>query len=179
MQYQRLPDYPLPPGCDYITGGTATPVIDTGIDVDYRTCKQGRIYLSEPTVAEFARMFGWHPPAEVNALVADLAAAEAKIADLENRNEKLERLAGAVKAAFPAFFDEPEHPGTATFVPAPEPSTPEPITERQQNLASVPDDAEFPFHKGAGWFVLSNGEKIRGADDAHKAEAALRRGVAA
>lgn len=30
-----------------------------------------------------------------------------------------------------------------------------------------PDEPEFPAHVGAGWYVLSNGTRIRGKVDAH------------
>ncbi len=34
-------------------------------------------------------------------------------------------------------------------------------------------EVEFPHHEGAGWYRLSNGEKVRGKEDAIAAEAAL------
>lgn len=35
------------------------------------------------------------------------------------------------------------------------------------------ETAEFPVHTGAGWYKLSNGEKVRGQAEAEKAEKAL------
>ncbi len=34
-------------------------------------------------------------------------------------------------------------------------------------------EGEFPVHEGAGWYLLSSGEKVRGKDNAIAAEAAL------
>lgn len=38
----------------------------------------------------------------------------------------------------------------------------------------MPVDAEFPFHKGGGYYVLSNGSIVRGSDDAEEAEGKLK-----
>lgn len=37
----------------------------------------------------------------------------------------------------------------------------------------MPDDVEFPHHKGGGYYVLSDGSVIRGQDEAEEAQAAL------
>lgn len=37
----------------------------------------------------------------------------------------------------------------------------------------MPDDVEFPHHKGGGYYVLSSGEVVRGLEEAEEAEAAL------
>ncbi len=38
---------------------------------------------------------------------------------------------------------------------------------------AVPDDATFPHHLGAGWYVLSDGERVRGKAQAIAQQAAL------
>lgn len=38
---------------------------------------------------------------------------------------------------------------------------------------SLPDDTEFPYHKGSGWYFLSDGSKVRGEKAAEKAQAQL------
>lgn len=35
------------------------------------------------------------------------------------------------------------------------------------------DEEDFPVHKGAGWYLLSNGEKVQGKDDALEAQEEL------
>lgn len=50
--------------------------------------------------------------------------------------------------------------------PVDEPSEPAPEPEPA-------DDGEFPRPTGAGWYELSNGDKVRGEDEAAEAEAAL------
>jgi hypothetical protein len=37
-----------------------------------------------------------------------------------------------------------------------------------------PEESEFPKHTGGPWYVLSNGEKIQGKEDAIAAEAELK-----
>jgi hypothetical protein len=39
-----------------------------------------------------------------------------------------------------------------------------------------PEDDEFPKHTGGGHYELSNGEKVKGKEDAEKAQAALESG---
>jgi hypothetical protein len=50
-------------------------------------------------------------------------------------------------------------------------------TERAENPlydeTSPVEDLSYPVHEGAGWYQLSNGEKVRGKEDATAAEAAL------
>lgn len=48
--------------------------------------------------------------------------------------------------------------------PEPEPA-PEPEPE--------PEGEEFPVHRGAGWYELSDGSTVRGKDEAQQAEAEL------
>lgn len=38
--------------------------------------------------------------------------------------------------------------------------------ERKQNLSEVPDGVNFPWHKGAGYYILSNGDEVRGKQKA-------------
>ena len=38
---------------------------------------------------------------------------------------------------------------------------------------SLPEDTEFPYHKGGGYYFLSNGEQVRGEDNAKEAQAEL------
>lgn len=49
----------------------------------------------------------------------------------------------------------------------PEPQ-PEPVQPSEQGRES-----EFPRHKGAGWYELSDGDTVRGEEEAIEAEAAL------
>lgn len=37
----------------------------------------------------------------------------------------------------------------------------------------MPVDVDFPFHKGGGYYVLSDGRVVRGQDDAEEAQANL------
>lgn len=37
--------------------------------------------------------------------------------------------------------------------------------ERQANLAEVPEGAEFPYHKGGGWYVTEEGDVVQGDPD--------------
>ena len=39
--------------------------------------------------------------------------------------------------------------------------------------ASDVEQREYPIHTGAGWYELSNGETVRGKEEAEKAEANL------
>lgn len=43
----------------------------------------------------------------------------------------------------------------------------------EENLALVPEDAEFPFHKGGPWYILSDGTQKQGREAAETAEADL------
>lgn len=45
--------------------------------------------------------------------------------------------------------------------------------EGDDGLAEVPEDAEFPYAVGGGWYVLSNGERVRGRSAATNAQATL------
>ncbi len=38
---------------------------------------------------------------------------------------------------------------------------------------SADEPTSFPHHTGAGWYLLSNGEKVRGKDEAHEAQDAI------
>lgn len=44
--------------------------------------------------------------------------------------------------------------------------------ERRQNLASVPAGAEFPYHKGGGWYVTEEGDIVQGDPDEDEPRAA-------
>ena len=53
-------------------------------------------------------------------------------------------------------------------------------TDRERTVPALPVyggdpivDTEFPLHVGAGWFVLSDGTRLRGKDAAHEAEKGL------
>lgn len=46
--------------------------------------------------------------------------------------------------------------------------------EMPENKAvQPPQNKEYPIEKGAGWYLLSNGEKVRGKQDAHQAQKEL------
>ena len=49
----------------------------------------------------------------------------------------------------------------------------EPENPNVDKTAPVEEGVTYPLHEGAGWYQLSNGEKVRGKDDATAAEAAL------
>lgn len=58
---------------------------------------------------------------------------------------------------------------TGQAEPVDEPSEPAPEPEP----ADDGESDEFPRPTGAGWYELSNGDKVRGEDEAAEAEAAL------
>lgn len=132
---QVLNDYPLAPGCDYFSRSIKTPCLDTGVDIDGLT-PDGRIYVSEDTVGEWARSFGWISPEEADALEATRDAATAKADRLQAEVDRLKDLEDALLSA---------------------------------GFVSTGEITEYPHHKGAGWWLLSNGETIRGNEDAAKA----------
>ena len=47
-----------------------------------------------------------------------------------------------------------------------------PIEDKSISKSSTKTDS-YPIHRGGGWYELSNGESVRGREDAEKAEAAL------
>ena len=138
------------PGCDFFTRSTRGPFIDTGVEIDGLT-PNSHIYVCEDTVGEWARAFGWISPDQ-----ADRLKLEAQIANDEMRDllAEVERLRTVESALIRAGF-------TLPIEPPPEDEPEEEITE-------------YPHHQGAGWWILSNGERIRGnAEKAHNEEAAL------
>lgn len=48
----------------------------------------------------------------------------------------------------------------------------EPNFEEAEEVKKV-KEVKYPFHTGGGWYELSNGERIRGKEDAEKAESEL------
>lgn len=151
----------LPPGHDYLTNSILGPFIDTGVDVD-RDSRWGRIYLSEQTVGEFARKFGWISPDDFKGLSHRLAEMTAENDRLVERVAKLDMIRDAL---VDAGFAKPE--------PEPEVEVEvEVATEATEATEGLPD-GEYPAHQGAGWYLLSNGEKVRGEDEANEAQAAL------
>lgn len=150
---QIITDAPaLSPGCDFFTRSVKGPFVDTGVDIDSYT-PNSRIYVSEDTVGEWARMLGWISPEEAERLVLTAHVAEDEYRNLQSEVDRLRSVESSLlKAGF--------------TIPEPEPEEPEEIT--------------YPHHKGAGWWILSNGEKIRGnADEARQAEANTANEVAA
>ena len=53
------------------------------------------------------------------------------------------------------------------------PPTSSAASEGEPEGVASSSDAEFPKHKGGPWYELSNGEQVRGKDQANAAEAAL------
>lgn len=51
--------------------------------------------------------------------------------------------------------------------------SPEPEPQPHPEPSEKSESGSFPRPKGAGWYELSNGETVRGEDEAHRAEAAL------
>lgn len=49
-------------------------------------------------------------------------------------------------------------------------TTPPPVKDQTEDSER---GSEFPVHTGGGWYELSNGEKVRGEEDALKAEKKL------
>ena len=147
VAHNQIIDAPaLSPGCDFFTRSTRGPFIDTGVDIDNYT-PDARIYVSEDTVGEWARMLGWISPPQAEAYSETLDDLERDYCDLKDEVERLRAVEAAlVKAGF-----------TLPIEPPPEDEPEEEIT--------------YPHHKGAGWWLLSNGERIRGtADEAQAAE---------
>ena len=136
----------LAPGCDFFTRSVRGPFIDTGVDIEETTPLGHRIYVCEDTVGEWARMFGWISPEQAEAVRKDRDAAEE---DAKWYREELDSIRHVVKALEMSGFRIP---------------TPDEVPE--------PEITEFPHHKGAGWWLLSNGDTIRGSrEDANDAEA--------
>ena len=136
----------LAPGCDFFTRSVRGPFIDTGVDIEETTPLGHRIYVCEDTVGEWARMFGWISPDQAEAVRKDRDAAEE---DAKRYREELDSIRHVVKALEMSGFRIP---------------TPDEVPE--------PEITEFPHHKGAGWWLLSNGDTIRGSrEDANDAEA--------
>lgn len=52
----------------------------------------------------------------------------------------------------------------------------EPQADGKQDPGGEDADLTYPYPTGSGWFVLSNGDKVRGQESADKAEAALHEG---
>lgn len=164
---QLLDSYPLAPGCDYITGGS-TPgrVVDTGLTID-RLSTFGRLYLSEQTVGNYARLLGWISPDDFADLAADLDEAHEQIAALTDKLGKLDRIREAMADAGFATVDMVEREERAVEEAATEPAV------EDEDQTPVGPSGEYPEHQGSGWYLLSNGEKVRGEDEAISAEAAL------
>ena len=151
---QKLDAYPLAPGCDFFTRSVRTPCIDTGVDVDENIPLGTRIYVSQDTVGEWARMFGWISPDEA-AVLKSSALASHTLA--EDAAAELARLRHVIDALRSAGFTIPE---------------PEDVPE--------PEITEFPHHKGGGWWLFSDGTTDRcTADEAAKVEAEIAGTVAA
>lgn len=149
---QKLDASPaLSPGCDYFTRSTRGPFIDTGVDIDHLSPMGDRIYVSEDTVGEWARMFGWISPTSAETIIDGTLAARAEVEELR---EEVHRLRVIEQALLAGGFRIPE---------------PEqiPVTE-------------FPHHKGGGWWLFSDGSTKRcSADEAQVIEDSLSAEVAA
>ena len=151
VAHNQIIDAPaFSPGCDFFTRSVKGPFIDTGVDIDNFT-PDARIYVCEDTVGEWARMLGWISPDQ-----ADRLKLETQIANDEMRDllDEVTRLRSVESALIRAGF-------TLPIEPPPEDDPDEEIT--------------YPYHKGAGWWVLSSGERIRGSEaDALEAEAGIK-----
>lgn len=130
----------LAPGCDFFTRSVRGPFIDTGVDIEETTPLGHRIYVCEETVGEWARMFGWISPDQAEALKAGEAAATLARIEAE---EELDSIRHVIRAL--------EYSGFS--IPA-------------ADEVAEPEITEFPHHKGAGWWVLSNGDTMRGSREA-------------
>lgn len=104
---QILDRYPQMPGCDYFTGSIKTPCVDTGITLD-RLSKHGRIYVSEDTVGNWARLFGWISPDDAAVLRERAETAESEIVALQAKVDQFDSIRGAIEAA--GFTDAYETP---------------------------------------------------------------------
>ena len=135
----------LSPGCDYFTRSVRGPFIDTGVDIDHLTPMGDRIYVSEDTVGEWARMFGWISPDQAVSL--RLIAVDAE-KELEGLRDEVHRLRVIESALLAGGF----------MIPEPEQV---PITE-------------FPHHKGGGWWLFSDGTTQRcSAEEAANVERSI------
>jgi len=47
------------------------------------------------------------------------------------------------------------------------------ITKSRKTVVESSEKREYPIHEGAGWYLLSNGEKVRGKEKAMKAQKEL------
>lgn len=136
----------LAPGCDFFTRSVRGPFIDTGVDIEETTPLGHRIYVCEDTVGEWARMFGWISPADADRLKLEVQLADTEVAELR---EEMARVRHVIAALEQSGFRIP---------------SPDEVPE--------PEITEFPHHKGAGWWLLSNGDTIRGSrEQANDAEA--------
>ena len=135
----------LSPGCDYFTRSVRGPFIDTGVDIDQFTPMGDRIYVSEDTVGEWARMFGWISPDQAEALRNLLSDA---IDGIDAARAEVERLQVIERALRAGGFTIPEPEQV-------------PITE-------------FPHHKGGGWWLFSDGTTQRcSAEEAANVERSI------
>ena len=117
---QRLDAYPLTPGADYFTGSIRTPCIDTGLDID-RHSKYGRVYVSEDTISNWARLFDWISPDDAKTLQASLDERDRTIVELTERLAELRTLQAALtRAGFKHDDDDimsfPHHKGSGWYL---------------------------------------------------------------
>lgn len=146
---QKLDAYPLSPGCDYFTRSTRTPCIDTGVDIDQFTPMGDRIYVSEDTVGEWARMLGWISPRDAEALKREALDAQGRAEDAEYDLRALQHVIRALESS-------------GFTIPEPEQV---PITQ-------------FPHHKGGGWWLFSDGTTQRcSAEEAANVERSISEAV--
>jgi hypothetical protein len=72
--------------------------IDTGYDMYINSVNTpNRVYVSEPAVHEMAVQLGWTPPQQVQALAAELAAAQDRLTVALTRAEEAEAALAAVR----------------------------------------------------------------------------------
>lgn len=139
----------LSPGCDYFTRSTRGPFIDTGVDIDQFTPMGDRIYVSEDTVGEWARMLGWISPDQAAVLEDRVKVAQI---EAEHLHAEVLRLRVIEQALLAGGFTVPEPEDV-------------PITQ-------------FPHHKGGGWWLFSDGTTQRcSAEEAANVERSISEAV--
>ncbi len=81
--------------------------------------------------------------------------------------DNLTELGKAVRTAVAVWVED----GSGGGPPAAEPSAP--VTEANGDEPAKMEEQVYPLHKGAAWYVLSDGSQVRGKANAEAAQAAL------
>lgn len=100
----------------------------------------------------------------------------------DTKRVRMRNLSASPEGVFPAGSERALPVDVAAYLiesgqadPVDEPSepSPEPTPEPEPEPAGGGESDSFPVHQGAGWYKLSNGDTVRGEEEAVEAEAAL------